>query len=187
MYTDDDSETSSVCIGTTYAPSLNQVFAQPKSPNSHPSLFHQPIQHHWLNPPRCEYIGNCRCFCLDTIRNQSSEPSLQCSHPHHHYRYHHHHRNNDNKNYYHHHHPHHPSILPIPSSLVCPLLVPPKGRHPCIYESFSIQAVEQGELLGQQVLWHPPLRPRPSSRPGTEAWSEGGGWGWPFRGEGCIG
>jgi len=32
----------------------------------------------------------------------------------------------------------------------------------------DIKAVEQGELLGQQVLWHPPLRPRPSSRPGTE-------------------
>ena len=48
----------------------------------------------------------------------------------------------------------------------------------------SLQAVEQGELLGQQVLWHPPakrrtsgLRPAPRKLPAgqLEEWGGGGG------------
>ena len=65
----DDDETSSVCIGTTYAPSMNQVFAQPKSPNSDP-FFHQPIQHRWvrvsIQPSAKRVHWKLRCFCLDT-------------------------------------------------------------------------------------------------------------------------
>ena len=73
---DDDSETSSVCIGTTYAPSMNQVFAQPAKvaqltsrpfPSANPAPLMEPSAKrvHW----------KLRVFLFGHLRNQSSEPS----------------------------------------------------------------------------------------------------------------